>query len=68
MWTDTTRALHSRKEQRLPSNLTDSEWEILEPYFTKASHVGRPRKCPMRVILDALLYMLRGGLPPMEFG
>ena len=63
MWTDTTRALHSRKEQRLPSNLTDSEWKILEPYFTRASHIGRPRKWPMRMIVDALLYMLRGGLP-----
>ena len=68
MWTDTTRALHSRKEQRLPRYLTDSEWKILEPYFTRASHIGRPRKWPMRMIVDALLYMLRGGLPTMEFG
>jgi transposase len=63
MWTDTTRALHACKELSLPSNLTDGEWEILEPYFPRPSHVGRPRKWPMRIIVEAILYMLRGGLP-----
>ena len=63
MWTDTTRTEHARKEQRLPSDLTDREWEVLEPFFARPSFVGRPRKWPTRIIVDALLYMLRGGLP-----
>lgn len=63
MWTDTTRIEHARKEQRLPSDLTDREWEVLEPFFALPSFVGRPRKWPTRIIVDALLYMLRGGLP-----
>ena len=63
MWTDTTRIEHARKEQRLPSDLTDREWEVLEPFFPPLSLVGRPRKWPTRIIVDALLYMLRGGLP-----
>ena len=63
MWTDTTRTEHARKEQRLPSDLTDREWAVLEPFFARPSFVGRPRKWPTRIIVDALLYMLRGGLP-----
>ena len=63
MWTDTTRVRHARKEQRLPSDLTDREWEVLEPFFPPPSHVGRPRKWSTRIIVDALFYMLRGGLP-----
>jgi transposase len=63
IWTDTTRAQHARKEQRLPSDLTDDEWAVLEPYLPPPSFVGRPRKWRVRHIVDALLYMLRGGLP-----
>ena len=44
MWTDTTRVQHARKEQRLPSDLTDRERNVLEPFFAPPSHVGRPRK------------------------
>ena len=69
MWTDTTRAHHARKGLALPSDLTDAEWAILEPHFPPSSHVGRPRKWPMRRIVEAMLYMLRAGcswrmLPP----
>jgi putative transposase len=63
MWTDTTRAQHAREGQRLPSDLTDDEWAVLEPFFPPPSDVGRPRKWPTRIIVDALFYMLRGGLP-----
>lgn len=69
MWTDTTRAHHARKGLALPSDLTDAEWSILEPFFPTPSSTGRPRKWPMRRILEAMLYMLRSGcswrmLPP----
>ena len=63
MWTDTTRALHARGGLALPSDLTDAEWALLEPFFPPPSHVGRPRKWPMRRIVEAILYLLRGGLP-----
>ena len=63
MWTDTTRRQHARKGPGLPSNLTDGEWAVLEPFLPTPSHVGRPRKWPMRRIVDAILYLLRGGLP-----
>ena len=63
MWTDTTRALHARTGLVLPSDLTDAEWALLEPLLPPASQGGRPRKWPMRRIVEAILYLLRGGLP-----
>jgi transposase len=63
MWTDTTRAHHARGGLALPSDLTDGEWAVLEPFFPPPSVVGRPRKWPIRRIVEAILYLLRGGLP-----
>ena len=63
MWTDTTRAHHARAGLALPSDLTDAEWAVLEPFFPPPSHVGRPRKWEMRRIVEAICYLLRGGLP-----
>ena len=63
MWTDTTRAHHARAGLALPSDLTDAEWALLEGFFDPPSKVGRPRKWPSRRIVEAILYLLRGGLP-----
>ena len=63
MWTDITREQHARKGLALPSDLMDSEWAIIERFLPPASHVGRPRKWEMRLIFEAMLYVLRGGLP-----
>ena len=63
MWTDTTRALHARAGLALPTDFTDAEWAVLEPFFPPPSSVGRPRKWPMRRIVEAIVYLLRGGLP-----
>ena len=46
-----------------PSGMTDAEWALLEPLLPPASRVGRPRKWPLRRIVEAILYLLRGGLP-----
>lgn len=63
MWTDTTRAHHPCAGLALPSDLTDAEWAVLEPHFPPPWHVGRPRKWPLRRIVEAVRYLLRGGLP-----
>jgi transposase len=63
MWTDTTRGYHVRAELALPSDLTESEWALLELFFPKPSLVGRPRKWPVRRIVEAILFASRGGLP-----
>ena len=62
MWTDT-RSQLARKGPGLPSDLTDAEWALVEPFLPPASHLGRPREWPMRRIVDAMPYLLRGGLP-----
>ena len=56
---------------RPPSDLTDAEWIILEPLITPAKPGGRPRAHPMRDIVNAIFYILRGGcawrLLPADF-
>jgi len=48
-----------------PSDLTDQQWMILNPIFTKMregkSPRGRPRDIPYREIVNALLYLTRTG-------
>ena len=63
MWTDTTRALHARSGLALPTDLTDAEWAKLQPLVPPPAATGRPRKWKMRKIIEAILYLLRGGLP-----
>ena len=48
---------------RLPSDLTDAEWAVLEPLLPRRSHRGRPPIWTCREIVEAMLYVLRGGLP-----
>lgn len=63
MWTEITRAKHARKGLRYSSDLTDREWAALEPVLPVPPRLGRPRKWTRREIMDALLYILRSGLP-----
>lgn len=62
MWTPTSRASHSRECLRFSSDLTDAEWAVLEPLLPPASGVGRPPAWPMRTIVEAIFYILRGGV------
>ena len=49
--------------RRYPSDLTDAQWERLEPLLASVrSRRGRPRTHPLREIVNALLYVLRGGI------
>ncbi len=57
------------------SSLTDAQWELLEPLLpppgNSAGRGGRPEKHPRRRVLDAIFYLVRGGLAwrqlPAEF-
>jgi transposase len=45
-----------------PSDLTDRQWELLAPLLERPHPgYGRPRKYPLREIVNALLYLLRNG-------
>jgi putative transposase len=45
-----------------PTDLTDAEWEILAPLIPPAQPGGRPRRQNRRAIVNAMLYVLRGGI------
>ncbi|MDB6125912.1 MAG: transposase [Pedosphaera sp.] len=53
------------------SDLTDAEWDWIEPHVPKPKSGGRPLKHPRRKIMDALFYLVRAGcawrLLPREF-
>jgi transposase len=57
--------------RRYPTALTDRQWAILEPLIPAVRAGGRPAKHARREIVDAQLYVLRGGISwrslPHEF-
>ena len=62
MWTPTTRWQHSREGLRYETDLTDAEWALIEPLMPKPCARGRPREWPLREVLNAIFYLLRGGV------
>lgn len=62
MWTPTTRRQHSRAGLRYGSDLTDAEWTLLGPFLPAEAGCGRKRAWPMREIVNAICYVLRGGV------
>jgi putative transposase len=50
------------KRKRYPTDLTDAEWTILDPLIPSSKPGGRPRKVDMREIMNAIFYVLRGGI------
>ena len=63
MWTPTTRAQHSRAGLRHGSDLTDTEWAVLEPLPPVPCRCGRPWRWPLREIMNAIFYVLRCSCP-----
>ena len=45
------------------TDLSDAEWECLEPHFPPPNKRGRPRAHTTREILDAIFYVLKSGCP-----
>jgi putative transposase len=54
-----------------PTDLTDEQWKLVEPYLPRAKPGGRPRKTDLREVLNAVLYLVRSGcqwrMIPHEF-
>ncbi len=54
-----------------PTDLTDAEWQILEPLIPACKPGGRPPKWTRRTLCNAVLYIVRAGchwrLLPREF-
>jgi len=70
-WTGIARREHSREGLRYPSDMTDAQWALLEPFVPPARHGGRPRTTDMREVVNALLHIASARcawrLPPKCF-
>ena len=58
--------------RRLPSDLTDKEWEIIRPLLPEKASTGRPRNDD-RATVNGILFVLSTGcrwedLPPERYG
>ena len=47
--------------QPYPTDLSDNEWALIQPYVPATKRGGRPEKDPKRDILHAIFSLLRGG-------
>ena len=43
------------------TDLSDREWEVIEPHMPAPRAAGRPKIHPTREILDAVFYIVRSG-------
>lgn len=48
--------------QLYPSDLTDSQWQLIEPLIPAAKPGGRPRSVDMRRVMNAILYVVVAGV------
>ncbi len=53
--------LSGMDRERYQTDLTDAEWEMLEPHLPAPKACGRPRKHHLREILDSVFWVARGG-------
>ena len=58
MWTPENRKLYDRSHLRHPSDLTDEEWDEIEPQIPPAKRGGRRPEVDEREVLNGILYVL----------
>lgn len=61
MWTPAARVQLARGTIPYATCLTDAEWALVRPFMPAPGQTGRPRRWPMRLIMDGILYVLRTG-------
>jgi putative transposase len=44
-----------------PTDLTDAQWQVIEPLLPGPARTGRPREYSLREIVNALFYHVRAG-------
>ncbi len=45
-----------------PTDLNNEQWELIKPCFPAAKPGGRPRSVDLREVVNAILYILMGGI------
>ena len=61
MWTADARRRYAWTRRHEGLRLTDEEWALLKPLLPGPATEGRPWKHALRVVLDAILHLLRTG-------
>src|SRR5665213_28458 len=61
MWKPEHRRAADRRGLRYPSDLSDSEWALIEPAIPPAKRGGRRREVNVREVLNAICYVLSTG-------
>ncbi len=61
MWTVEQRQAHDRAGLRYPSDFTDAEWALVEPFVPPARRGGRRRTVDVREVLNGIFYVLATG-------
>jgi putative transposase len=64
MWTRANRAKMAaieQKTQRYPTDLTDEEWERIQPFLPSPARRGRKPGVDLREVLNAIRYIARAG-------
>ena len=46
-----------------PSDLTDSQWNLIKDFFPKPKPTGRPRSIEFRLVVSGILYITKTGVP-----
>ncbi len=52
---------HNERKNNYPTDLTDAQWEILEPFIPPAKKNGRERTVDIRSVINGIFYLLRSG-------
>src|SRR6202795_2156788 len=55
------RAKYNRDHLRYPSDLTDDEWTLVEPFIPPAKSGGGKRRTDMRAVMNGVMYILSTG-------
>ncbi len=53
--------MHEPRPYRYPTDLSDAEWNALEPLLPPPASRGRPLKWPRRLMTEAIFYLVRSG-------
>lgn len=61
MWTAENRQRYNRDKLRYPSDLTNEEWGLIEPFIPPAKRGGNRRIVDIRAVVNGLMYQLSTG-------
>jgi transposase len=61
MWTEDNRKTYEHKTARYPSDLTDAEWALIEPFLPPPTKSRRHKALERRNIMDGIFYVLSTG-------